>query len=278
VNPALIYDSDRKNLVLFGGHGKQMYGDTWLWSGSCWRQATPMSAPSPRTFMAAAYDPNRHILLMYGGQSAGGGWLDDTWAWDGTNWAQLQLTPRPALHFAVGVFDPDIGKLVLFGLSSDHSSSQTWIWNGNWQQVVTSVSPSPRYSTALAYDPSTRSVILFGGKQTLDYLGDTWAFDGANWNQVSSTASPSARQFALMATIPQGVLLFGGEVNLTKLSDTWMWKGNGWQAVPAQHSPAVGWRAVGIASRDGQVVALTYSSFDGPAQTYLFSQGDWSAT
>jgi hypothetical protein len=229
--------------------------------------------------MAWAFDTNHHLLLMYGGRTPSDTWLDDTWKWDGAAWTQLQPTQHPTLRFAMGAFDPAISKLVVYGLTSDLTAAQTWTWDGNWQQVATSVSPPPRYSSALAYDPTTRAVILFGGRQTFDYLGDTWAFDGATWRQVTTNAAfPSARQNPLLATVTEGVLLFGGDANFTRLTDTWMWSGSGWQVLPVAHSPTVGWGAVGIASRDGQAVVLSYGSLDGPAQTYLFSQGDWSAT
>src|ERR1700730_8078625 len=43
------YDSERREGVLFGGHGKGIFGDTWLWSGSCWRLAATTNSPAARS-------------------------------------------------------------------------------------------------------------------------------------------------------------------------------------------------------------------------------------
>jgi hypothetical protein len=273
----LVYDSDRQNVVLFGGSGRQVYGDTWLWNGSCWQLAAPTNSPSPRSSVAAAFLPNLHSLIIYGGRTPADTWLDDTWSWDGSTWAQLKPTQHPVLRFALGAFDPIISKFVVYGLTSDLRAAQTWTWDGNWQQVTGGPSPTRRVSSALAYDPSSHTVVLFGGRvlDDLTYLGDTWAFDGVSWKQLTTTVSPSARQNHVMATVLQGIVLFGGDGKGSSLSDTWSWTGNAWQVLPTSHAPA-GWGVAGMASRNGQALVLVYGSLDGPARTYSFSQGDWS--
>lgn len=270
----LAYDSDRQNMVLFGGAGKQIYGDTWLWSGSCWKPANPTGAPSPRYETAAAFDPNTHVVVVYGGRTETDAWLDDTWTWDGGTWTQVQQTPHPVMRFAIGAFDPAIGKVVVYGLSSDYSTAETWTWNGSWQQIATSVAPPPRFSSALGYDASSGAVILFGGRQTLGYLADTWAFDGVSWKQLSPSISPPARQNHQMTSVSQGLLLVAGDGPGTTFADTWLWNTNGWQVLATVHSPT-GWGAAGMTSRNGQALRVSFGSIDGPAQTYSFVQGDW---
>jgi hypothetical protein len=274
----LVYDSDRQNVVLFGGAGRQVYGDTWLWNGSCWQLANTTSSPTPRNTAGAAFDPARHVLVVYGGRTESDEWLNDTWTWDGTTWTQVVQTQHPVLRFAMGAFDPNSGKVVVYGLTSDYSTSQTWTWDGSWQEITSGPAPLPRASSALAYDPLSRRIILFGGRSPdLTFLGDTWAFDGISWKQLTPSVSPSARQNQVMATVLQGVVLFGGDSRGSSLADTWSWTGNAWQVQPTLHSP-VGWGIAGMASRSGQALVLAYRSLDGPAQTYLFSQGDWSLT
>jgi hypothetical protein len=232
--------------------------------------------------MAAAFDPLHHVLIVYGGRTPADTWLDDTWSWNGTTWTQLQPAQHPVLRFAMGAFDPTISKLVVYGLTSDLKAAQTWTWDGNWKQV-SDPSPTRRVSSALAYDPLSRTVILFGGRSTEDlaYLADTWAFDGVSWKQIATNASPSPRQNPAMTTVSQGVLLFGGDAHFTRPADTWTWNGSAWGALSPMHTPAINGMSgvvAGMTSRNGQAVVLTYGSFDGPGQTYLFSQGDWTAT
>src|SRR5258706_16401753 len=54
--------------------------------------------------------------------------------------------------------------------------------------------PPGRGEGGLAPDP-TGNVLLFGGLQTetLQYLGDTWVWDGASWTEQHPTDSPDAR-------------------------------------------------------------------------------------
>src|SRR6266851_3182622 len=64
-NSALVYDSNRQTLVLFGGSGREVYGDTWLRSGPCWQQINPTTSPPARSTAAAAFDPNAQVVLMF---------------------------------------------------------------------------------------------------------------------------------------------------------------------------------------------------------------------
>jgi hypothetical protein len=272
----MAYDAARQNVVLFGGAGAEVYGDTWLWSGSCWQRQGTTMAPTPRSTAAFAFDPARNLLIVYGGRTLSDTWLADTWAWDGSKWAQLVATQHPVLRFAMGAFDPRIGKVVVYGLTSDYSASQTWTWDGAWQKVAVAAAPPPRYSSALAYDPSSGRVILFGGRSPdLTFLGDTWGFDGVSWKHLTPSVSPSSRQNHVMAGITEGVLLFGGDLHGTSQTDTWAWTGTNWQSLPTMHSPPV-WGVAGMASANGQGLILSYPSLDAPGQTFILSQGDWS--
>lgn len=250
-----VYDSDRQNVVLFGGGGRTIYGDTWLWNGACWEPVSTPSAPSPRETAASAFDPLNHLLLVYGGRSAS--WLSDTWTWDGTSWSLSQAPQHPDLRFAMGAFDPRVGKVVVYGLTWDYSAAQTWTWDGTWSQITSSVVPPPRVSSGLAYDPATQRILLFGGRSpNLAFLNDTWAFDGAGWKQLDPSASPSARQNQSMASISQGVLLFGGDAKGTSLPDTWVWDGSNWQQLGPLNVPASKWGVAGLTSRNGAAFML----------------------
>jgi hypothetical protein len=227
--------------------------------------------------VAAAFVPQRNLTVVYGGRGPSDVWVYDTWTWDGTTWTSIQQTEHPVLRFAMGTFDARIGKVVVYGLTSDYSASQTWTWDGTWVQVTSSTSPPLRLSSAMAYDAKSGNVILFGGRGLdLTYLGDTWVFDGANWTRLNPQTSPSPRQDPLLASVAQGVLLFGGVAAGARLADTWSWDGIGWQAVPTLHEPHPMWSA-GMTTRNGQAVLVAYAALEAQAQTYVMSQGDWTA-
>src|ERR1035441_4529685 len=90
---------------------------------------------------------------------------------------------------------------------------------GNWTQESPPASPSARDLHSMVYDAAHGQVVLFGGvfpgnsdPRVSNFLGDTWIWDGTNWNQKSPQTSPPARGYCLMAydAAHQQVVLFGG--------------------------------------------------------------------
>jgi hypothetical protein len=83
----------------------------------------------------------------------------------------------------------------------------------------------------MVYDAARARVVLFGGQRTLsDFPRDTWAWDGAAWEQIA-LAGPQARVHHAMAYDPttQAVVVFGGyEPSVRDRGDTWAWNGSAW--------------------------------------------------
>jgi hypothetical protein len=75
---------------------------------------------------------------------------------------------------------------------------------------------------------------MFGGLSTHGgFTTDTWTWDGANWTQVASPASPMGRWHHSMAfdAMRGETVLFGGYGSgspPTYFSDTWVWDGSAW--------------------------------------------------
>jgi hypothetical protein len=75
-------------LLLFGGATTgstfgSLTDDTWYLTDGAWSQLGG-PAPSPRGSPALGYDPDRAVMVLYGGFEADGSVLADTWEWDGT--------------------------------------------------------------------------------------------------------------------------------------------------------------------------------------------------
>jgi hypothetical protein len=85
----LAFDSEQGRAVLFGGSRRNsMYDETWIWDGTTWTEVSSQG-PSGRGYHAMAYDPIRHQIVLFGGQSGTGPsaeLLGDTWEWDGEQW------------------------------------------------------------------------------------------------------------------------------------------------------------------------------------------------
>jgi hypothetical protein len=90
---AMAYDYRRHTVVVFGGNGgvggTGFKGDTWTWHGPDWVRADPVRSPLPREAAMMSWDPQRRVLLLFGGRDAPvGNYRDfqDTWTLDGTYW------------------------------------------------------------------------------------------------------------------------------------------------------------------------------------------------
>lgn len=70
-NPSLVYDSQRRESVLFGGRiGCSEYENyTYAWNGSTWIQKTSSVSPEPRAETSMAYDSARGEVVLFGGFS-----------------------------------------------------------------------------------------------------------------------------------------------------------------------------------------------------------------
>lgn len=212
-NHALVFDSQRGKVILFGGYrgGFGFYSDTWEWDGAAW---TEIQSPGPaaRGNYAMCYDSVRNKTVIFGGAGDGGSYLGDTWEYDGAaqTWTQIFPASSPSPRYnAAMTFDPVRGVAVLFGGYSGLREGDTWTWNGaNWTQVATT-GCTPRNGHALTFDAGRGVAVLFGGFDG-NRLGDTWEWNGAAWSQRST---------------------FGGQIGACsscREDDTWEWDGTAW--------------------------------------------------
>ncbi len=151
----------------------------------------------------------------------------------------ISSAPSPRIGPALA-YDSASRATLLFGGSSSFipgvSFNDTWVWRNGWKQLFPAVSPSPRGNLGIAYDPTTQTVVLFGGEDNANNgaaLGDTWTWDGLTWTQQFPPVSPAARARGTMVYDPvtETVLLFGGtgsdngDYGGVPFGDTWEWNG-----------------------------------------------------
>jgi hypothetical protein len=151
------------------------------------------------------------------------------------------------------VYDPAQQDIVLFGGNDGEGPfppgktfGDTWTWkNGCWTQHHPASSPSPRQGAAMAWDPATHQLLLFGGGtssggQQLTVFGDTWTWNGTTWTQLHPATSPSARHQADMVYDPalHEIILFGGHGASAYDNDTWTWNGTTWTQLTPATSPS----------------------------------------
>jgi hypothetical protein len=255
---AQAYDFDRGELVVFGGKGavgctvpeSAFCGDTWVYDGDSWRDATPPSGEVPmrRILHTMTYDSERRQVLMYGGVSEsvnecnpGRQYCGNTWVWDGATWSTVQAYDDGARpddrRGHVMAYDPILDKTILFGghgaevCDEDAGSelcSDTWQWTGTqWQEVGMGVSdpqPSGREDASLVYCPKEQRLMLFGGDagegNSCDggdrYCDTLWSWEGTRWekraldSQSAELPAPVGRTAATLSVDQFGHLLLMG--------------------------------------------------------------------
>jgi len=246
---AMAYDSSRGVVVLFGGFGGaglDALGDTWEWDGQAWTERDLPRSPSARGAHALAYDTQRSVAVLFGGEDADDEALADTWEYDGQSWTRRRPARSPqALYRHSLVYDAARQVSVLFGgefIDWEEwwfgSSDETWEWDGErWTERNLPRSPSARAAASGAYDPLREVVVLHGGEtEDMQVLGDTWELDAEGWTRRSDaqdgvTAPAPRRDHVLVFDAAEGrSVLFGGFVAGGGTRQTWAWDG-AWQLV-----------------------------------------------
>jgi N-acetylneuraminic acid mutarotase len=268
---AMIYDPITKRVIMFGGSTEErLVNDTWAYDpvADAWAQRKLYGGaePSPRGLSGVAYDPGTQRLIMFSGGEEPG-FSSETWTYDpvADTWTTSPTSapsryPTPRIGHVLA-YDPNTGKLIMFGggtrgfdsrtLKIGDLLNDTWAYDpvaNTWTNLRPSGSvPEPRYMYAMAYDPSIRKVVLFGGMSATGRFGDTWAYDPVanTWTKLEPAGKPPApRAFASLVydNASRLLILFGGGVSLgTLFNDVWAYDGvkNTWtQLKPAGESPS----------------------------------------
>ena len=264
------------DILLFGGETNPLtptkLSDAWLFNGRIW-SALPASGITQRSGAGDAVDVAGGRALFFGGMedltvvfNDDGEITDfvpvlrnDLVGYDGTTWSTLSNSVGPAGRFEPGMaVDPARRTVVIFGGATDVAGDprlpetflrDTWVYNlvsSSWTQVATTgTRPSARHGVAMAYDPTTNRILLFGGRDSTGTQADTWSFDPATqqWTQLTPATSPSGRFWSNLVYDEdrQRLLLFGGtpgDINSgVTLDDTWEWTGTTWVQVQPPTAP-----------------------------------------
>ncbi|MCI4346550.1 MAG: hypothetical protein L3K07_07370 [Thermoplasmata archaeon] len=231
--------------VLFGGltnlSNQRTDNQTWLyWFGNqSWQQVIGGRAPPARASAAFAVNDSGHTALLEGGwsprtaigNSSATVFWNDTWQLNLTTLRWSELSPSsapPAMAGSGMVWDSYAQRYDLFGGCAVLCSNTLWSFSGhpgNWGRISTSgPAPSPRASSAFAWDGVDSIALLFGGfawaGAQASPFGDTFAYDpaAARWTALNLANNPGAR-FDAPSTFAQypgctGLNVVGGSPSL----------------------------------------------------------------
>ena len=236
---AMVYDSDRNRVMLFGGQDASgPKNDLWEWDavGGTW--SGPVVAPPllrARYEHAMVYDSGRHCVVLFGGYGPSG-MMDDLWEWNGTAWSGPVLpATRPSARFRHAmVYDNARSRVVLFGgLQGDGTpKNDLWEWDGiAWSKPVEPVTrPGTQYDHAMAYDSARGRVVLLGGITYGVLANDLWEWDGAGGVWLGPFAPPTwpgrrTEHAMVYDNLRDRLVLFGGSTGGVN-PDNELWEGD----------------------------------------------------
>ena len=284
---AMAYDPVRGLIVLVGGGdsntgktssdlGQNALADVWDWDpiAGTWAQrltGIEPNLPAGRLYASLVTDSSQGRLDLVAGLV----WQDSTdsalasaelWQLDPpqatfSNPTRPRDAPSGRYRHAMA-FYPATGKTYVFGGQDSKAQmlNDLWEWDGKaWLEINSDVQPSARADTAMAYDPSRKSLILFGG--TNDQLvtsstygfSDTWEWQSATrqWTQLSPASSPdSLFSHGMVTDMGRAkVLIFGGQTGVDPFSrlpirgsvtSPFVWEWDGAKMTWTNRTPTVG--------------------------------------
>jgi hypothetical protein len=168
-----------------------------------------------------------------------------------------------ATSFSPMQYAPSASAILLFDCDDfpayENFANSTYSWTGtNWSLLASGSYTAPviRNATAMAYDTTSSSMILFGGKgqQMTGYLNDVWsATTGTAWTQQianHAATGPAIRGNHMMCAMSTGAVLFGGLSLFPWIyQDLWLYASGVWTNLipttltPTLTSPSVRWNA-----------------------------------
>ena len=250
---ASAYDPVDNVTVYFGGCSVNVCPTTWTWvfSRGAWTNITNVyDAPPARDSEAMDWDPNMQAVLMFSGVNLTGAYYDDTWIFVGGIWTNVTWVSASdpiGREDASLAFDPDpeVNGSVLFGGQySGGFLNTTWVWEAwsGWVKFTQSdLYPPELADAAMAFDPASDYLVLYGGYGPAGYNTETWEFISGNWFETYPGEDPGSTYDNLMVYDPSlsGDLLFSyyNEALATFTNQTWLFSNGQWSELTLATAP-----------------------------------------
>jgi len=291
--PIMVYDSLRDRIVMFGGrtgNGKTDLGDTWVFKNGDWTQLNPPSSPPARLLAAAAYDPLRDRVVLFGGATITSDNKTttpyyDTWEFDGTTWTQV-LADGPHADKPLMVWDGPRANVFMLGVDqTTATATHQYTYDPNakaWNENTKTRLPSCVNEGAIAANTDSGTVVFTGGACAgVNSLEQTEEWDGNQWNPKTVTTNVG-RLFGPAMTYDaarQQILLFGGTLVTggQPRNQLWAFTGDWNQLVDPNFTPPA--RSLAVFRTDPHAGVIWLFGGIDPLTTYSdlwkFQGGKW---
>jgi N-acetylneuraminic acid mutarotase len=233
---AMSYDARRQAVVTVGGTTAvgALNSTTHSFVNRDWVFHFDGSTPGPRSLFALRADPANDVVWLYGGVTDAGGTASDFWQYKHGDWTQLAVadTPDNCVN-PLSALDTDRAKLVIFC-----GNASIFEFDGaamKWQAFSPGTVPDARRFANMVYDAQLKKTVLYGGFDEVNYLNDTWTWDGAKWTEITKNRLP-ARSLHMMWFDPtlRKTVAYGGlgrpssEDRIVRYADMYTFDGTGW--------------------------------------------------
>ena len=235
-------------LLLVGGcHGNGAFATgangsvaaTWLWRDGEWFDLSAAGDPQPRRSALVAHDPLRNRLVMHGGVTPSGAWLDETWTWSQQDgWQQFQGAVPANARTGIA-WNAATGRIAVvqrttawpLSLAVHEFDGAQWTQTGWLDPFYDFVD-----GFAVATAPQQAGLALFGGLSFSGLANNSlcrWNAGATTWVLTGPNA-PSPRFDARMTldAARQRLVVQGGWFDATfalaRANDTWEWDGSNW--------------------------------------------------
>ena len=136
----LVYDRERKKVILYGGGEKP--DEHWEFDGTKWTKIMTTVNPGKRLYHQMVYDDDLKLVILHGGminqnpRDPVHDSIPTTWAWNGRSWKKIAQDPVFAM--AMG-YDLQRKKVVIYGKTSRTDNSNIGVWEltkDKWMQIA----------------------------------------------------------------------------------------------------------------------------------------------
>jgi hypothetical protein len=247
VFPALAYDSDRQEVLLYGGSVQDGVDEATMYrlTLSGWQVVCGSCMPGPRHSASFAYDPIRHRAVLVGGYS-NSGYADMLfWEWDGSSWTAASVALSAPRAGAQLVFDPMRSALVLIGgTNSVQSFADAYTYDG--AQLLALPNAPDKVNNGgyqASYDVGNHAVLaLLGDGANVATPGDgvvELAAAAPSWTPLCNPCgTPRQAQNVVYDPLMQRALMFGGFIGSgADVDGTWAFATDHWEVYDAANPP-----------------------------------------
>jgi len=238
--------SSSANKLTTNSHAFTLTNANGLKTGPKW----VLGGPAVRYSQSAFYDSQTNAFFVWGGQHSKSN-LNFGDYWEASSvigssnlkWTVITAKSGPSARYGqTGVYDPNSNRLMIFGGSNGtcqndyHVLQHANVTGGTptWSTIATAgTAPSQRTLQASAYDPTSDTIMIFGGWNcSSGYFNDVWILTNANdvsaqptWTQLSPAGTPpSVRESSTAVYDPtsNSLIIHGGDEGGTPFSDMWV--------------------------------------------------------